>query len=66
MPGPADDAGRSLHGGRAPVDRELRLSVENHEHLLDDVVEVVADAGSGGDHASMQKIELRRHGAAIQ
>ena len=66
MPGPADDTRRSLNGGRAAIDRELGFSVENDEHLFDDVVKMVADAGSRRDHASMEKIELGRHGATIE
>ena len=66
MSRPADHTGRSLDGGRAPVDGELGFSVENHEHLLDGVVEVVADAGTGRYHAAMQKVELGRHAASIE
>ena len=64
--GPAEDAGRALHARRAPVDRELRFAVEDHEHLLDDVVEVMADAGARRNDAAMQEVELRRDRAAIQ
>ena len=42
---PTEDACRTLHARGAPVDRELRFTVEDHEHLLDDVVEMMADAG---------------------
>src|SRR4029453_6675400 len=51
-PGPAYDAGRPLDGGCAAVDRELRFSVENDEHLFDGVVKVVADARSGREHTA--------------
>ena len=64
--GAADDAGRALDRGRAPVDGELRFAVENDEHLFDDVVEVVADAGARRDHAAMQEVEFRRHGAPVE
>jgi len=64
--GPAEYTGRPLDGGGASVDGELRLAVEDHEHLLDHVVEVVADAGARRNHAAVQEIELWCDGAAIQ
>ena len=64
--GAAEHAGRSLHRGRAPVDGELRFAVEDDEHLLDHVVEVMTDAGSCGNHAAVQEVELGRDGTAIQ
>ena len=64
--GPAQHTRRALHARRAPVDRELRFAVEDHEHLLDDVVEVMADAGARRNDAAMQEVELRRQRAAIQ
>ena len=66
MPGTADDARGTLDGGGAAVNRELGCSVENDEHLFDDVVEMVADARAGRDHAAMQEVELGRHGAPIE
>ncbi len=62
----ADDADRPLHERGAPVDRELRLTVENHEHLLDGVVEVVSDAAAGGNLAPMEEVEVRPDGAPIE
>jgi hypothetical protein len=57
---------RSFDCGGTAIDRELRFSVENDEHLLDGVVKVVADAGSRRDHAAMEKVELGRDGPAIE
>ena len=62
----ADDRGRALHDRRPPIDGELRLAAEDHEHLLRRVVEVMPDAAAGRDLAAVQEVEVRRHRAARQ
>ena len=66
MPGTADHTRGAFDGGGAAVDRELGFAVEDHEHLFDNVVEMVADPRAGRDHAAMQEVELGRHGAPIE
>ena len=50
----------------AAVDGELRLAVENDEHLLHVIVEVVADAALGLDDAAVQKHQVGVQGIAAQ
>ena len=66
MAGAADNSRRSLDRGGTAVDRELGFSVEDDEHFFDDVVEMMADARAGRNHAAMQEVELGRHGAPIE
>ena len=63
---PCRCAGRSLQGRRPPVDRELCFAVEDDEHLLAVVVEVLADAGLRLDHAAMQKPQVRVDHVAVE
>jgi len=43
MPGPADDTSRPFHCRCAAIDSELRLTVKNDKHFLNDIVKMVAD-----------------------
>ena len=55
---PRGRAGRSLQRRRPPVDRELRFAVEDDEHLLAVVVEVLPDAGFRLDDAAMEEPQV--------
>jgi hypothetical protein len=46
----------------AAVDREFRLAIEDHEHLLGGVVEMVAHAPTGCDLTAMQEIQVGLQG----
>src|SRR5881394_1971070 len=66
MAGSAENTRRPLNQGRASIDGELGFAIENDEHLLNGVVEMMADARASRNLAPMQKIEFRCDGAAIE
>ena len=49
---------RASQRRRAAIDCELRLAVEDHEHLFALVVEVGADAALRRDDAAVQEVEM--------
>ena len=59
-------AGGSLQRRRPAVDGELRFAVEDDEHLLAVVVEVLPDAGFRLDGAAMKEPEVRVERVAVE
>jgi hypothetical protein len=59
-------ARRALDQGRSPVDGELRLAVQNDEHLLHGVVKMLADAGLRRQHAPVQEKKVRLEIRGVQ
>src|SRR5438445_3916124 len=49
----------SFEEGGAAVDGELRLAVEDDEHLLAVIVEVCTDAAIGRQYSAVEKEEIR-------
>jgi hypothetical protein len=53
MTHPANGSGRSFQQRCTPIDRELRLAVQNDKHLFALIVKMLANAALRKDHASM-------------
>ena len=58
-------ADRPLQAGRPPVNRELRVVVEDEEHFFDVVVVVVADAPLGRHLTAEHVKQIRLHLLAL-
>ena len=58
VPHAAGGADGSLEYRRSPVDRELRLAIEDDEHLLALIVEVMAHPAAGHDLATVDEIQV--------
>jgi len=58
-------AHRALEQGGAAVDGEFGLAVKDHEHFFAMIVEVLADAALGMQHAAMQEDEVGRQGLVV-
>ena len=66
MSHPAEGASGSFQYRGAAIDRKLRLAIEDHEHLLALVMEVVANPALRLKDAAMQKVEVGVQGMAVQ
>ena len=66
LPWRAGGSGRTLKRGGPSVDGELGLVVEDDVHLLHPVVEVVADAAAGMQHAPVDEQEIGGQGVPSQ
>ena len=58
--------GRAGQPRGAPVDREFGLAVEDDEHLLHLVVEMMADAPFWRQHAAVQEEQVRAQGLGVE
>ena len=59
-------AGRPLQDRRASVDRELRLTVKDDEHLFALIVKVMTNASTRHDLAAMHELQIGGQGTAGQ
>ena len=59
VPHPRRGPGRAFERRGAAIDRELRLTIEDDEHLFALVVKVGADAALRRDHPAVQEVEQR-------